>query len=339
MAKSQLTYRVFVSSTYEDMIDYRDAAMAALTSIDILPVGMEQFVASPDKSLDVCLSEVRRCQLFIAIVGMRYGSIDDETGKSYSELEYEEAVKNGIPVLAFIIDENECPVLPKFVDVGEKATKLKKFKETLNQQRYTSRFKSIVNLKELVVRSVTKQVNDTSKEKTTDHIAVENKYKDGAILFKKFMLLPERYKNTEAVLRVRFDGKFGTWLVREALFEAFGLDRGDTIFCNDVSVLGADFSDIDDDSLTIDVFAEGKCADWIVDNNITFGHIIEAKFMFAYEFVPGVKNSGYKKAVLIMKDGLVVIGKDKNKKSQTESKKDRASSKHELAKFFDDILG
>lgn len=320
MENRQSVFRVFVSSTYEDMINYRDAAISALTSIDTLPVGMEQFVSSPDKSLDVCLSEVRRCQLFISIIGMRYGSVDEETGKSYSELEYEEAIKNGIPVLAFIIDENECAVLPKFVDVGENAEKLKKFKEILNQ-RYSSRFQSVENLKELVVRAVTKQVNDTSKEPLKRQQISKDQYKDGAILFKRFMLLPEKYKNTEATLRVRLDGKFGTWLVREALFEAYGLDRGDTIFCNDVSVLGIDFSDIDEDSATIDMFAEGKSADWIIDNNITLGSIIEAKFLLAYEYVEGVKESGYKKAVLIMKMGNSIIGQEKNIASKVNKKR------------------
>lgn len=320
MEKKQTVFRVFVSSTYEDMENYRDAAISALTSMDILPVGMEQFVSSPDKSLDVCLSEVRRCQLFISIIGMRYGSVDEETGKSYSQLEYEEAVKNGIPVLAFIIDESECPVLPKFVDVGENAEKLKLFKEILNQ-RYSSRFKSVDNLKELVVRAVTKQVTDTSKELLEKQNISEDQYKAGVILFKRFMLLPERYKDMEATLRVRLDGKFGTWLVREALFEAYGLDRGDTIFCNDVSVLGVDFSDIDEESATIDMFAEGKSADWIIDNNVTLGSIIEAKFMFAYEYVEGSKEKGYKKAVLIMRVGNSIIGQDKNMGSMANKKK------------------
>ena len=111
-------WRIFVSSTYEDMIPYREAVSDALTSIEHLPVGMEHFVSTPDRPLDVCLTDVRRCQLYIVLVGMRYGSIDDETGKSFTELEYEEALKNNIPVLAFVINENECAILPKFVDTG-----------------------------------------------------------------------------------------------------------------------------------------------------------------------------------------------------------------------------
>jgi len=184
--------RVFVSSTYEDMVDYRQAVINALNDLEIIPRAMEQFVSSPDKALNVVLAEVRRCQIFIALVAMRYGSIHKETGKSYSELEYDEAIKNGIPVLAFVIDENECPILPKFVDIGEEAEKLKTFKKILDSQRYTSRFRSMDNLKELVVRALKNYIGSESKKTestshTTDPVL---DYKIGADAFKRFLILP-----------------------------------------------------------------------------------------------------------------------------------------------------
>ena len=121
MTKQNFACKVFVSSTFEDMIPYRNAVVEAITSLEHLPIGMEHFASSPDKSLDVCLSDVRRCNIYVLLIGMRYGSIDNDTGKSYTELEYEEALRCNIPVLAFIMDENECPVLPKFFDHGEKS--------------------------------------------------------------------------------------------------------------------------------------------------------------------------------------------------------------------------
>jgi len=159
------------------------------------------------------------------------------------------------------------------------------------------------------VRAVLRQINEASSGGTEVKRGPKEDYKEGALAYKRFILLPERYRDREAILRIRFDGKFGTWLVREALFDAYGLNRGDTLFCNDISVLGVDYSDIDDDSVTIDMFAEGKCADWILDNELTVGSIVEVKCSFAYEFVQGPEREGYKKAVLIMKEGLRIIGK------------------------------
>lgn len=302
--------RVFVSSTCEDMVEYRKAVIDELTSIEVLPRAMEQFVSSPDKPLDVVLAEVRRCQLFIALVGMRYGSIDQDTGKSFSELEYEEAVKNGIPVLAFVIDENECPVLPKYVDVGEPAAKLKKFKSVLNT-RYASRFKSVDNLKELVVRAVKKQLNET--ESTVAKAEHETDYKSGALLYRKFLLLPEKYAGSQVFLRIRLSGKFGTWLVKDELFTARGLSRSDTVFVNDgVFVLGTDFWDVDMDGVNVDFFAQGKAADWVLENNITLGTIFEGTFKLTYEVVPNVSKGNRKVriAAAVLMEGHTVIGKD-----------------------------
>lgn len=318
--KSTNALRVFVSSTYEDMVEYRKAVIDELTNIEVLPRAMEQFVSSPDKPLDVVLAEVRRCQLFIALVGMRYGSIDPDTGKSFSELEYEEAVKNGIPVLAFVIDENECPVLPKYVDVGEPAEKLKKFKSILNT-RYASRFKSIENLKELVVRAVKKQLEETDKvDVKAEH---ETEYKSGALLYKKFLLLPEKYAGSKVFLRIRLSGKFGTWLVKDELFTARGLSRSDTLFVNDgMYVLGADFWDVDMDGINVDFFAQGKAADWILDNNVTLGTIFEGTFKLTYEIVPNVSKGNRKVriAAAVLISGNSVIGKDEDFIEQERNK-------------------
>ena len=129
--RAQNAWKVFISSTWEDMMPYRAAVTEALTALEQIPIGMEYFVSSPDSPIEACLSSVRRSRLYILIVGMRYGSVESGSGKSFTELEYDEAVKNKIPVLAFIINEETCPILPKYVDKGERAEKLAAFKEKL----------------------------------------------------------------------------------------------------------------------------------------------------------------------------------------------------------------
>ena len=306
-------WRIFISSTYEDMLPYREAVSDALTSIEHLPIGMEQFVSTPDRSLDVCLTDVRRCQLYVVLVGMRYGSIDDETGKSFTELEYEEALKNNIPVLAFVINENECPVLPKFVDTGVSAEKLKHFKNRLDE-RMTSRFTSVEHLKELVIRSVEAQVKRTTEAKQAEALvsADEEDFVAGAKLFKRFILLPERYKGKEAILRIKMDGGFSGWRLRDAMFDAFHVKNGDSILGNDATVIGIDFSDIDEKARIIDFFAEGKNADWLLDNGITNGMIFEGRFRFLYETVESrsLEDSDIKIAMLLLLEGIRVIGPD-----------------------------
>lgn len=316
-------WRIFISSTYEDMLPYREAVSDALTSIEHLPIGMEQFVSTPDRSLDVCLTDVRRCQLYVVLVGMRYGSIDDETGKSFTELEYEEALKNNIPVLAFVINENECPVLPKFVDTGVSAEKLKHFKNRLDE-RMTSRFTSVEHLKELVIRSVEAQVKRTTEAKQAEVLvsADEEEFVAGAKLFKRFILLPERYKGKEAILRIKMDGGFSGWRLRDAMFDAFHVKNGDSILGNDATIIGIDFSDIDEKARIIDFFAEGKNADWLLDNGITNGMIFEGRFRFLYETVESrsLEDSDIKIAMLLLLEGIRVIGPDSQYRSRRKNR-------------------
>lgn len=227
---SSSPWRIFVSSTKEDLIPYREAVETVLTGMEHIPLGMEYFVSSPDSPIDVCLATVRRSQLYIVIVGMRYGSIEEGSGKSFTELEYDEAVKNKIPVLAFIIDEEQCPVLPKFVDVGEKAEKLKQFKAKLNSSYLVSRFASIDNLKQLVEKSVRQAIDKISADKAEKNAAQSNEvaladYIAGAKLFRRFALLPQRYSGREVVLRIRMDGQFGTWKMRDEFFTALALTQ------------------------------------------------------------------------------------------------------------------
>lgn len=317
---SSSPWRIFVSSTKEDLIPYREAVETVLTGMEHIPLGMEYFVSSPDSPIDVCLATVRRSQLYIVIVGMRYGSIEEGSGKSFTELEYDEAVKNKIPVLAFIIDEEQCPILPKFVDVGEKAEKLKQFKAKLNSSYLVSRFASIDNLKQLVEKSVRQAIDKISADKAEKNAAQSNEvaladYIAGAKLFRRFALLPQRYSGREVVLRIRMDGQFGTWKMRDEFFTAFGFDPGDTLFGNDATVIGINMDDLDERARTIDFFAGSENADWILDNEITTGTIFEGKFKFAYEQVEGVVSRSYGDtaasiAALILIEGKIVIGKE-----------------------------
>lgn len=329
MRNNQSTpWRIFVSSTKEDLVPYREAVENALTSMEHVPLGMEFFVSSPDSPIDVCLSTVRRSQLYIVIVGMRYGSIEEGSGKSFTELEYDEAVKNKIPILAFIIDEEHCAILPKYVDVGEKAEKLKDFKAKLNSSYLVSRFESVDNLKQLVEKSVRQTIDKISsdnaeKENIKGNADELTDYVKGAKLFRRFALLPKRYNGTETILRVRMDGQFGSWQMKDELFTAFGFDPGDTLFVNDATVIGIEMQDIGKEAKTINFLAGGKNADWILDNGITTGTIFEGKFRFAYESVDDIVRSDYGNedaniAMLILIEGKTVIGKEaKNRKARS----------------------
>ncbi len=103
-------YQVFVSSTYEDLQEERKAVMEALLQMNCFPVGMEYFNAADDSQWDVITSLIDECDYYVLIVAGRYGSIDEASGISYTQKEYEYAVKKNIPVISFVYkDINQLP--------------------------------------------------------------------------------------------------------------------------------------------------------------------------------------------------------------------------------------
>ncbi|MDY3552411.1 DUF4062 domain-containing protein [Gemmata sp. JC717] len=85
--------QVFVSSTYTDLIEERQAAVQAILSAGHIPAGMELFTAGDEEQLKVIYRWIDESDVYLLIVGGRYGSVEPKSGKSYTQLEYEYAVK------------------------------------------------------------------------------------------------------------------------------------------------------------------------------------------------------------------------------------------------------
>jgi len=99
-------YQVFISSTYMDMKNERQAAVSAILEAGHIPAGMELFAAADKKQIEVIERWIDSCDIFMLILGGRYGSIDPDSGKSYIQLEYEYAEKTGKPFFALYLTEN-----------------------------------------------------------------------------------------------------------------------------------------------------------------------------------------------------------------------------------------
>lgn len=130
---------IFIGSTFEDLQEYRMAVREALHRLKTIVHGMEYFGSKPRSPKVECLNAVQSCKVYIGIFAMRYGSIDEETGKSMTHLEYEEASQIGLPMLIYLLDEEKQPVLPKYVDTGQSAKLLQELKNEL-KKKYTVSF-------------------------------------------------------------------------------------------------------------------------------------------------------------------------------------------------------
>ncbi len=99
--------QVFISSTYRDLKDERQAAVAAILKAGHIPAGMELFTAGDASQWDVITKWIDESDIYMLIVGGRYGSLHPKQKISYTELEYDYAIQKKKPHFAVVIAESE----------------------------------------------------------------------------------------------------------------------------------------------------------------------------------------------------------------------------------------
>lgn len=97
-------YQIFISSTFKDLKDERRRVTEAILNLGHIPVGMELFQAGDETQWDYIKQSINEADYYVLIVGERYGSEVD--GKSYTQMEYEYAVEQSVPVAAFLLDND-----------------------------------------------------------------------------------------------------------------------------------------------------------------------------------------------------------------------------------------
>ena len=147
---------VFISSTIEDLKEYRAAAKGAALRAGFAVQMSEYFAASAKEPYPLCMEKVDPCDLLVVIVAHRYGwkppdQPSSDIKKSITWLECEKALSNGRDVLVFVVDEKiawspekeeayrataalkkkEPVTLELIADIQESTQNLEKFKQWL----------------------------------------------------------------------------------------------------------------------------------------------------------------------------------------------------------------
>ncbi|SFB65319.1 DUF4062 domain-containing protein [Azotobacter beijerinckii] len=132
--------KIFISSTYADLKEYREAVNEQLHRMKVNGVQMEYFSSSLDEPTSKSLEELKKCNVYIGIIGHRFGTISPDQKHSITEREYMEAhdlyKKDAMRCLIYLADEEKVHIPPKLMESDELRERQQKFRQSLNRHTY-----------------------------------------------------------------------------------------------------------------------------------------------------------------------------------------------------------
>ena len=170
-------YKIFISSTYDDLKDERSGAINTILQKGYMPVCME-FLSAANKTVkEYIYSQIDDCDYFILILGDYYGSIDPKSkGKSYTQLEFEHAIKKKIPTLRFILKKGCSETKKLSEEDNEKKEKLATFKKEITKDEHLC--KTDINPEKLNTEILSSIVSAIQEEKRPAGWIKYQAYKD-----------------------------------------------------------------------------------------------------------------------------------------------------------------
>lgn len=150
-------YQVFVSSTFLDLLEERQAVLKAILELNHMPAGMELFPPTDETAWQLIRDVIDGSDYYVLIVGGRYGSLD-KAGLSYTEKEYDYAVATKKPVIALL--HKKPSGLPREKTETEPTAweKLQKFRTKVELKHTCVYWQSADDLKSKVILGMTAAV-------------------------------------------------------------------------------------------------------------------------------------------------------------------------------------
>jgi hypothetical protein len=217
---------VFISSTFKDLKDHRREVWDALKRFDVNVRGMEEFGARTTGPLETCLAEVEQSDVYVGIIAYRLGSIDPETKKPFTLLEYEKAVEQEKEILIYVADDEIASFPQSVVDDDPRTRKrLAAFKSKLRERHTVGTFSTPRDLAEKLSSDFKKHF--VLKKAEENQKASEDVFVITANSLREFRLTPKRYNGHQVRLFVSFYSS--VFPASRTLCQQFNLDYGFTV--------------------------------------------------------------------------------------------------------------
>lgn len=167
--------RVFLSSTGKDLLFCRQAAYEAIEGLDGYHcVRMEDFGARNFSAVEFDREKIKKCDLFVVIVGHLYGSIPPRSEASFTELEYQNAVELNKPRLVFLASDNfQIPI--NLIEPDAKRAKQRVFREKLTKERIVDYFMSPNDISVRIVKALVNLEREASDARRVENL-LNSKY-------------------------------------------------------------------------------------------------------------------------------------------------------------------
>ena len=151
---------VYVSSTYVDLRDHRQATIRQLRRMQHKVTSMEDYTARDETAAVACTNDVAASDLYVGLIAWRYGHIPADNNPqrlSVTEQEYVAAVEHDVPRFVFLLDEVASwppPFLDAHTGDGDGGQRIRNFRERLAADRLASHFTTPDDLAAQVATSV-----------------------------------------------------------------------------------------------------------------------------------------------------------------------------------------
>lgn len=129
-------YKVFISSTFRDLPTHRQQAILGVLRAGHMPVALDNYSPETETKRKVISDALESCQFYVIILGACYGTIPEDQerlpielrDKSYTEIELDMAINAKLPILAFVMVNDEVMkvrLTPEWINSNEPQNKAK----------------------------------------------------------------------------------------------------------------------------------------------------------------------------------------------------------------------
>ncbi|GJL70722.1 MAG: hypothetical protein NPIRA06_33570 [Nitrospirales bacterium] len=165
---------IYLSSTFEDLKDYRKAVFEALRKSGYTVVAMEEYVATDQRPVEKCLDDVGSSDIYVGVLAFRYGYVppahhQNPKNLSITELEYRKAESLNKTCLTFVVKDT-TPWPRTFDDAfnaDDKGERIKAFRQYLLTEKTASLFSNPHELAALVQSALTQLLENRRKDEAS----------------------------------------------------------------------------------------------------------------------------------------------------------------------------